>query len=639
MEEGLRCHLCNVSLHNEMRRKNHVKNYWKPDTDPTRCDNVLLTQAPLPRRVPIIQVPVIPVLIAPEISMSRRPTFSWPRERALRSRYAVLPCQASILAGARNFTPIQDRWDNRLQQLSQLFDIRFWRLFLAMYKLSGVAIDSALKVVKKQFMASVKPRLFPISRRVLLEKMAQLEPFWSHVSHTVRIDMTQFSLPSGTTEICFKFIDPVWAWLVVARRQNALELHWKPMAQRRGHKIYGQGIHCGELFARACESVPQGGYPMCVGLHWDGTGAHGLSSSPICICVGNTNSSKSDTQFCIAYMPHVPDQAKPEWKKKDSATTVKWYIRQQCAAAILKVLEESAARGVKCRLPNQHGDEVIRMLYPRLTSMNFDQPEAQLFFGMQNKVSCSKCRRRRGRSAFKKRKRHDPANIDRLYTVANDESSEHKTLAREKLARWGFNYTRECCVTKVCDKLLVRRPTVDEIFPGVDYRDRMHGMFIFLHRMIYTALDDLVTTMAHRRILDRRLAEVCKRHFRREGKCVRSQKFIFTDVGMTAADKADLIFFLSHVLGPGPDEIIPARVYMPLATAVAQAQLILIAARGRRSYSKEEIQQIFGRGYVLLFGSLESVRQVSYELRLQKWAMGNTAKPPKRFKPMSRYRC
>ena len=75
---------------------------------------------------------------------------------------------------------------------------------------------------------------------------------------------------------------------------------------------------------------------------------------------------------------------------------------------------------------------------------------------------------------------------------------------------------------------------------------------------------------------------------------------------------------------------------MPLATAVAQAQLILIAARGRRSYSKTELINIFDKGYIMLFGSLESVRQFNYERKVQQWAMGSNPNPPKRFKRKSR---
>jgi len=629
-----RCHLCNARCLNDAARSNHMRNFWKRCDDPTRCDNILIARRR--RAVPLITIPTVPLDV--RVRMARRRPLTWATERLMRQRYAVVSRELDADAvGARDFTMIQDRWDAKLSELEHLNDKKFWTLFLAMYTLSGTAIDSALGVVKKLFKSEVDVKRFPISRRSLLTKMQTLVPFWPLVLHTVRIDLSRFKLPSGTKEIRFKFVDPVWGWLVAARRQDPLELHWRPIAQRRGHEVYGQGIHCGKLFKHACDSVPRGSYPMCVGLHWDGTAAHGLSSSPICVCVGNSNSCKSDTQFCIGYMPHVSDEKKPEWNKTETATTVKWYLRQQCATAILKVLEEAASRGIKCRLPNQHNDEVIRLLFPRLSSMNFDQPEAQCFFGMQNKQSCSKCRRRRGRSAFRKHRRHVPKDIEHLYNVANDEDSAARTLAREKLHRYGFNYTRKCCVLTICDALLVRVPGTDDVFPGIDYRDRMHGMFIFLHRILFQVFDDLIGTSSHRQILDQRLARVCARQFRREGKCVKAQKSIFTDVGMTAGDKADVIFFLSHVIGPGPDDIIGERVYMPLATAVAQAQLMLIATRGRRSYSKQELVEIFDKGFVLMFGALESVRQASYEHKVRKWGMSASAvNPPKRFKPTSR---
>ena len=222
------------------------------------------------------------------------------------------------------------------------------------------------------------------------------------------------------------------------------------------------------------------------------------------------------------------------------------------------------------------------------------------------------CRRRRGYSAFRVGVRHDADDIERLYRFANDRNSPHQRLAREKLHRWGFNYKRRCCLVEA-DKLLVRLPGVNEVFPGVDYRDRMHGMIIFLHRVLCTLLDELVTNSDHRRTLDRRLSVVCSRQFRNEGVLVPTQKTVFGETNMTAKDRTATIFLLSHIVGPAPDDIIPARFYMPLATAIATAQLIVIAARGRRSYSLPELTEIFDKGYVLLFGSLESVREELYK--------------------------
>lgn len=575
------------------------------------------------------------VLSDPVTALARRQPQSWSCEREARSSY-TLQAYSGDASGARDMLPLQHKWDKYLQSLAELCDKKFWKLFLAMHTLSGVAIDRALRVVKELYVTKQEHKQHPSTRRQLFDNIRQLRPFWTHVSHTARIDVSHFNLPSGTTHIVFKFIDPIWGWLMAARCQHPLEMHWIPAAQRRGHEVYGGGIQFGKFFQHVCKSLPDGALPMCIGLHWDGTGARGISSSPISVCVGNTNSSKIDTQFCVGYMPHVPDERRPEWNKQSCATEVKFYLRKKCAAAILKVLETGAARGVKCRLLNQFNNEVTLLLYPRLSSMNFDQPEAQLFFGLQNKTSCSKCRRRKGYSAFRVCKRHKGEDIRRLYCIANDDQHEHRNLAREKLHRWGFNYARECCLHSVSDKLLVRLPGEDEVFPCVDYRDRMHGLIIFLHRMLFTVLDKIVVTQAHRRVLDRRLQEVCRRRFRNEEGYVRGQKSVFTDVGMTATDKAIVIFLLSHVIGPAPGEIFDMRVYFPLATAIANAQLILIAVRGRRNYSLAELDTIFNKGYVVMFGALESVESIVYRKRLQEWSQSSNANPPKRFKRQSR---
>lgn len=252
--------------------------------------------------------------------------------------------------------------------------------------MSASAIDSALSGVKKTFLPhKYTPgwRGFPSSRRNLLTRIKRLTPFWHIVSHTTRIDLSVFNLSSGTRSVEFKFIDPLWGWVMAAQRLHPLDLHWKPIAQNQQSPVYGGGIQYGQCFLQACRSVPQGSYPMCVTLHWDGTHGRGLQCVPICIGVANTNSSGSETQFCLGYMPHVPDEKSPEYRLLKSSTTVKHYIRQQCSAAILRVLEAAAAGGVRCRLSNACDVKVERLLFPRLVSMNFDQPEAQLYFGVQ----------------------------------------------------------------------------------------------------------------------------------------------------------------------------------------------------------------------------------------------------------------
>ena len=381
-----------------------MRNVWKGDDDPTRCDKIIrpvVITAPVD--VPVLPVITAPAITAPLTNLARRQPVSWEDERTQRSGYTIIETSAiGAAAEARQMSGIQEAWKDVLRTTKSTCSENFWKIFLKLHTYSTVAIDSSLQAVKKVFVPEAREKKkFPISKRALLARMDSARTFWSQIRHTYVVDLSQFKLPSGTTSIEFKFVDPVWAWIIAARRQHPLEMHWKPFVQSRCNQKYGGGIQFGKWFRTACRSLPRGSYPMCIGLHWDGTSAFGLSSSPVCICVGNTNSCDRSAQYCLGYMPYAPDERLPEVKKTARATEVKYYIRQKCATAILRVLEEAARRGVVCTLLNQQNKEVLRLLFPRLSSMNFDQPEAQSFFGMQNRYSCSKCRYRKGYSAFR----------------------------------------------------------------------------------------------------------------------------------------------------------------------------------------------------------------------------------------------
>ena len=105
-------------------------------------------------------------------------------------------------------------------------------------------------------------------------------------------------------------------------------------------------------------------------------------------------------------------------------------------------------------------------------------------------------RRRKGYSAFKRCRPHRSDDIATLYRLANDDNCPEQQLYRDKLHRWGFNYERQCCLFTF-DALLVRLPGRQEVFPCVDYRDRMHGLSMFLHRILFTALAALVKKRKH----------------------------------------------------------------------------------------------------------------------------------------------
>ena len=105
---------------------------------------------------------------------------------------------------------------------------------------------------------------------------------------------------------------------------------------------------------------------------------------------------------------------------------------------------------------------------------------------------------------------------------------------------------------------------------------------------------------------------------------------------MTAADRSCVLFMLSHVLGTGDDTFWPAGMLVALATALAHIQLVLVALRGRRSYTVPELERIFDRGYVVIFGSLEAVHEIHYNIRARA-ALEASEPPPKRHKREERY--
>ena len=82
-----------------------------------------------------------------------------------------------------------------------------------------------------------------------------------------------------------------------------------------------------------------------------------------------------------------------------------------------------------------------------------------------------------------------------------------RRLAKERLTRYGFNPTRRCLLTRKCQNLLIRIPGLDEVFPNVGHRDRMHAAIIFLHRTLVELFQEIhfVRKTRDRTTIDQRL--------------------------------------------------------------------------------------------------------------------------------------
>ena len=318
-----RCPLCKKAIHGNMAKASHYKNLWKSKDDASRCDRpVPLVTAPAAvveiAPVAVATAPVavamapVPVVTAPSAvglhELARRPALSVKMQHDQRSAYTIPQYNGVVQAGVRDMLYIQDEYDAYRRNVTNQCSPQFWMFFLSLHSCTGVAIDSALHAARRIFLTPKSDawKMFPHNKRALFTRIRKVPWFWNHVMHTVNIDVSAFEIPSGIAKITFEFIDPIWAWLVAARRQNPADLHWKNIDPGEVPE-YGAGVQYGEAFHEACKSCPPKSYPMCFSLHWDGTHGHGLQAAPICVGVANTNCQRSDSHYCIAYMPQTPD--------------------------------------------------------------------------------------------------------------------------------------------------------------------------------------------------------------------------------------------------------------------------------------------------------------------------------------------
>ena len=176
-------------------------------------------------------------------------------------------------------------------------------------------------------------------------------------------------------------------------------------------------------------------------------------------------------------------------------------------------------------------------------------------------------------------------------------------MANERLTRYGFNPDRRCLLPRKCQHLLIRIPGLDEVFPNVGHRDRMHAAIIFLHRTIVELFQQIhfdrktrdQTTINQRLLLLSTSGALRNELTKRSS---RVQESFFNDANMSATDRAGVLFFLPHVLGHDAS-VIPENLRGPVLNAVAVAQQILIALSGARPYTKSELEVVFDHGYVL----------------------------------------
>ena len=262
---------------------------------------------------------------------------------------------------------------------------------------------------------------------------------------------------------------------------------------------------------------------------------------------------------------------------------------------------------------------------------------------MKNKTSCSKCTRRKGRSAHRIASRQRGVVIKRLYNIYEDVHVEERVrrLASEKLMRLGFAPDARCLLPSICSRLLI--PGCADVFPWLDYRDKLHGLMSFLFRVFSTVFDNLAIGSRLKTLLEKRLVIIgLGGGLRTPGtdRSYRVQKTLFNAANLGTVDKVCILFLLPHVLGHRAANL-PENMRYDMLSALAAAQQLIVAVRGSRSYTDNELDILFDTTWITLFSHIEALYALASNAKFEKRTQNHRRNPdryraPKRFKPSDR---
>ena len=135
-------------------------------------------------------------------------------------------------------------------------------------------------------------RKFPSSvRKIREDTRKHCGDFASHVTNEITICLRRFHLPGGVLDVQFKFINPLWAWVVAANEMLRV-IHFDPLTmfdEKTGERLYGAGVQFGDVLRFAKQKTPRGGQAALFGISFDG-GESGVSTRSVYpICVSTLN--------------------------------------------------------------------------------------------------------------------------------------------------------------------------------------------------------------------------------------------------------------------------------------------------------------------------------------------------------------
>ena len=123
---------------------------------------------------------------------------------------------------------------------------KFWKLYLATRDLPQEKQREILRLVRKLFLSGSKKGWCADKRAV--RNLLYKKPFWPLATYTYTCDLRSFDVP-GLGLVTYKFIDPIFAWILQARklcqRFNLLFRYSEARKKSNGEQTWGSCVSCG----------------------------------------------------------------------------------------------------------------------------------------------------------------------------------------------------------------------------------------------------------------------------------------------------------------------------------------------------------------------------------------------------------
>ena len=307
-----------------------------------------------------------------------------------------------------------------------------------------------------------------------------------------------------------------------------------------------------------------------------------------------------------------------------------------CIARVVSRIEARATYGFRCVL-----DGRTHVYFPKLGGMSLDTKERQKYFGLRSQRACGFCRLRNGRSAARVGRRQDQQLLNLLLRWAHTDAEgpgsrarkSQRAKARAKLYRHGWDYKKPCRLMQFARSCLVHITRFGPVpYAGLIHFERLHVFFINYCDYAMHHLAKLVKEEDFSFV--RSMVSACHQ-FRDTVTGVTHPRLrsVLKMTHLTAERRVKAIFYWAHILGTKA-EIICEECRCHAQALVSTLQLLLIATRGRRAYTEQELDVVFTDAGKQFFTSLEAIAKYHEEQRMTTGRKSHAQNPTRVHEPV-----